>query len=333
MGIPAIVTAGDRGAARSVHGESKVFLRLAGRPLVVHTLLALQAVPEVSEIWVVGDAERLAAALAEPEVRARLRKPIHVLEQFRNLYENAWETYRRLLPGAGPAGRDPQEADLDRKVLYLSADLPFATPQEISQFIERAQALDCDYALGLVGEDALAEFLPPPGGGPGIRVATFDLREGRLRQSNLHLVAPARLRNRHYIQEMYEHRHQRELRQMLGVAWRLLRFEKGGLAVLWYFLLMHLAMQADVHGWRGLADRIRRLIPIARIERGVGDLLGTRFRFVVTDVGGCAMDIDLDEQLDAAEVRFEEWREQQARRAERLVGPLPLAPGGAPEAP
>jgi hypothetical protein len=332
MGIPAIVTAGDRGAARSVHGESKVFLRLAGRPLVVHTVLALQAVPEVSEVWVVGDAERLAAALGEPEVRARLRKPLHVQEQFGNLYENAWETYRRLLPGAGPEGRDPEQADLDRKILYLSADLPFATPEELSQFIQRARALDCDYALGLVGEEAIADFLPPPGGGPGIRVATFDLREGRVRQSNLHLVAPARLRNRHYIQEMYDHRHQRELGQMLALAWRLLRYEKGGLSVLWYFLLMHLAMQADEHGWRGLADRIRRLIPIARIERGVGDLLGTRFRFVVTDVGGCAIDIDLDEQLDAAEARFEEWRAVQARRAQELVGPLALPPGREPVA-
>lgn len=327
MGIPAVVAAGDRGAAKTIHGESKVFLRLAGRPLVVHTVLALQAVPEISEVWVVGDAERLGAALAEPDVRARLRKPIRVQEQFGNLYENAWETYRRLLPGAGPAGRDPSDAELDLRVLYLSADLPFATPQEVSQFIQRAQALDCDYALGLVPEDAMDDFLPAPAGGPGIQVATFDLREGRVRQNNLHLVAPARLRNRHYIQDMYEHRHQRELRQMLGVAWRLLRNERGGLAVLWYFLLMHLAMQADVHGWRRLADRIRRLIPIARIERGVSDLLGTRFRFVLTDVGGCAIDIDLDEQLEAAEARYEEWRAGQARRAERLVGPLPLASG------
>ena len=36
------------------------------------------------------------------------------------------------------------DEDLDRQVLFLSADLPFATPQEISHFLERALALDCD---------------------------------------------------------------------------------------------------------------------------------------------------------------------------------------------
>ena len=32
-GVPAVVMAGDRGAARAVYGESKVFLEVAGRAL------------------------------------------------------------------------------------------------------------------------------------------------------------------------------------------------------------------------------------------------------------------------------------------------------------
>ena len=88
-------------------------------------------------------------------------KPLHLVPQFRNLYENAWETYRRLLPGAGPEGRDPQsEADLDQRVLYLSADLPFATPQEVSAFVRQGDAMGCDYALGLSTEEAMRDFYP-----------------------------------------------------------------------------------------------------------------------------------------------------------------------------
>jgi hypothetical protein len=329
MAIPAVVTAGDRGAARAVHGESKVYLEIDGRPLVAHVVEVLQQVPEVSEVWVIGDSERLAAALESPEERARRSKPLHLLEQHRNLYENAWESYRRLLPGAGPEGRDPlAEPDLDTWVLYLSGDLPFATPQEISAFVRRGLALDCDYATGLVTEESLQEFLPGGPDQPGIRMAAFNLREGRFRQSNLHLARPARLGNRHYIQAMYEQRHQLEWAPIVKLAWRLLSSERGGLRVVWYYALMHLAGLADRHGLRGLADFVRRFIPMARVERGCSDLLRTRFRMVVTEVGGCAVDIDTDHDYQVSRRRFAEWREAQARRAERLLGP-PALPAGA----
>ena len=42
MGIPAVVTAGDRGAAKLVRGGNKVFLELEGLPLVAHVVAALQ---------------------------------------------------------------------------------------------------------------------------------------------------------------------------------------------------------------------------------------------------------------------------------------------------
>src|SRR5262245_40902421 len=126
MPIPAIITAGDRKASRAIHGESKAYLVIAGRPLVAHVVSTLQAVPEVSEVWVVGNAPRLEAALGDPALRDSLVKPLHVVPQFRNLYENGWETYRRALPGAPPGGRDPTPED--GPALFLSTDLPFATP-------------------------------------------------------------------------------------------------------------------------------------------------------------------------------------------------------------
>jgi hypothetical protein len=243
------------------------------------------------------------------------------MPQLGNLYENAWNAYRRLLPGAGLEGREPTESDADARMLYLSGDLPFATPQEISAFIHAAESLDCDYALGLVTEESMRGFLPEASGKPGIRMATFNLREGRFRQSNLHLVKPARLGNRLYIEEMYRHRHQKQVRQVVGLAGRLL-FVEGGLAAIWYYALMHMASFLAWHGWQRLADRVRRWIPMARIERGCSDLLRTRFRFAVTEVGGCAVDIDTEPDFDAAVARASEWREAQARRAAALHGPL-----------
>jgi GTP:adenosylcobinamide-phosphate guanylyltransferase len=327
MRIPAVVTAGDRGAAKAVYGESKGYLEIAGRPLVAHVVAMLQEVPEVSEVWIVGDAERLACVLAAEPLRSTLRKPVHVMPQQSNLYENAWGAYRRLLPGAGEAGRDPEPGDLDIQALYISADLPFATPQEVSAFVRQAARLECSYALGLVTEESMADFLPSAPGETGIQMATFNLREGRFRQSNLHLVKPGRILNRHYIEEMYRNRFQRELGSIIGMAWRLLTSERGGLGILYYYFLMHCAGVVDRRGYRRLADALRRFIPIARIEAGCSHLLRASFRFVITEAGGAAIDIDNEHDYDIAKLRYEEWSKLQAGRAQQRYGAPELGPG------
>jgi hypothetical protein len=325
--IPAIVTAGDQRAARAVYGESKVYLRIADRALVAHVVAALQRVPEIGEVWVVGNEERLHKTFAEPAVAAEVSKPLQIVPQFRSLYENGWQTYRRLLPGAPPEGRDPGPADLDREVLYLSGDLPLATPFEISEFIRRARAADCSYALGLVTEDSMRAFLPASPGAPGIAPAYFNVREGRFRQSNLHLIRPARILNRHYLEEMYERRYQKEWGNIAGLAWRLLRSQQGGLAVAGYYALMVLAGFAHRHRWHALADWIRARIPIPRIERGIGGLLGGSFRLIVTEAGGAAFDVDSEEEYDALRARFEIWWKEQNQRAEQLYGARALPAG------
>jgi hypothetical protein len=332
MKIPAVVTAGDRGAAKAVYGESKGYLEIAGRPLLAHVVAMLQSVPEVSEIWIVGDAQRLASVLEAEALRSAIRKPVHVMPQLNNLYENAWGAYRRLLPGAGEAGRDPEPQDLDVQALYISGDLPFAAPQEVSAFIRQGAALGSDYALGLVTEASMADFLPPAPGEPGIQMATFNLREGRFRQSNLHLVKPGRIVNRHYVEEMYRNRFQREIGSILGMAWRLFTSERGGLTILYYYFLMHCAGVLDRRGHRRLADALRRFIPIARIEAGCSHLLRASFRFVVTEAGGSAIDIDNEHDFDVAKLRYAEWSKLQAARAEQIYGAPALGPGGAERA-
>jgi GTP:adenosylcobinamide-phosphate guanylyltransferase len=321
--IPAIVAAGDRRAAKAVCGQSKVYLELEGRALVAHVVAALQEVPEISEVWVVGNPERLREVFGREEIKRELRKPFHIVPQFRNLYENVWQTYRRLLPGAGPEGRDPAAAEEADRVLYLSADMPFATPQEISQFIQRAAELDCDYACGLVTEESMKVFYAAGPGEPGIRMAYFNLREGRFRVSNLHLVRPARIVNRSYIEELYEHRYQKQFGDIVGLAGRLVRKEEGGLRILRYYCLIHLAGFANRRGWRRLADWLRAWIPLDRVAAACSSLLRADFRFAVTDVGGCGLDIDNEGDYEVAKLAFEQWQTAQLERAERLYGRLP----------
>jgi CTP:molybdopterin cytidylyltransferase MocA len=326
VGTPAIVAAGDGKAAKAVYGESKVYLPVAGRPMVAHVVGALQQVPEVSEIWVVGNARRLAAVLeAHPETQGP--KPVHVVEQFRNLSENLWETWRRTLPGAPPQGRDPAPGDADCAALFLSGDLPLATPHEISAFLRRARERDGDFACGLIPESAMEAFRPKAPGEPGIEMAQFNIAEGRFRQSNLFWVKPARLGNRYYVEEMYEHRYQKQLLPILGLAWRLLTSRTGGLRLLFWFGVLQLASIAHRLGLRGLADRLRAPLHVPAVERMVSRLLDTRFYFVVTEVGGCAVDVDNEADYDACRARIDEWYPAQLARGEALYGALPERAG------
>lgn len=320
MGVPAIVTAGDRQSAKAVYGESKVYLEVEGVSLVARVVQVLQHVPEVTEVWVIGNAERLGAVLGTPEVQASLRKPLHLIEQHRNLFENCWESYRRALPNAPSEGRDPvSEEDFAFQILYLSGDLPFAMPQEISEFIRLGQETDCDYAVGLVPRESLVGFLPAEAGSSGIEVAYFNMREGRLRQSNLHLAAPGNMGARELIEEMYEHRHQRRFWNMLALGFRILVSRGGGVRVVWRYGLIHLGGLADRWGLTGLADWLRMRNTLARTEEGMSLLLQTRVRLVVTEVGGCAIDVDTEQEYDAVKERFQEWTAAQQARAKALV--------------
>lgn len=327
MGIPAIVTAGDSRAAKAVYGKSKVYLELDGLPLVAHVVRALQAVPEVDAVWVVGDLAKLELALGSPTLRATLTKPLHLVPQQRDLISNAWETYRRVLSNDVRAGRDPGPGDLDREILYLSGDLPLATPQEISAFVQASQARvnagEADYVLGLCPADALEVFRPKAPGEPGIEVAYFNTRDGRLRQNNLHYARPARIGRLDRIEEMYEHRHQRRFWNMFTLALRLLLSRVGGFKIAVLFGVMHLAGIADRSGWSRLARWLGRLVTLEINRRTIAKLLDTKFVFSVTESGGCALDIDTEEEYDAMRARHGEWWREQKARSERLFGALP----------
>ena len=323
MGVPAIVTAGDSRAAKAIHGQSKVYLEVDGLPLVAHVVRTLQDCPEVDAVWVVGDAAKLEAALGSDRVKAALRKPLHIVPQQRDLISNAWETFRRVLSGDVREGRDPRPDELDRAVFYLSGDIPLATPQEFSAFIQKAQALDVDYALGLCTADALEIFRPQRPGEPGLTLAYFNTRDGRLRQNNLHYAKPARIGHRERIEEMYEMRHQRRFWNMFVLAMRLLASRAAGLRIAALFAMMHLAGIADRRGHPRLARLLSRRVLLETSRKTISNILDTRFAYVITESGGCGLDIDTEEEYDTVRERFDEWSRLLRERSEALYGPLP----------
>jgi GTP:adenosylcobinamide-phosphate guanylyltransferase len=330
MAVPAIVTAGDGRAAKAVYGKSKVYLEIAGLPLVAHVVRTLQECPEIDAVWVVGDTARLEQALGSEALQSQLRKPLHIVPQQRDLISNCWETYRRILTGDVREGRDPRNEDLDQEVLYVSGDLPVATPQEISSFVQQAQAADVDYVLGLCPGEALDLFRPERPGEAGIRVAYFNVRDGRFRQSNLHYAKPARIGRRERIEEMYELRHQRRFWNMFLLAVRLLLSRVGGFKIALLFGMMHVAGIADRKGHARLARLLSRFVTLEVNRKTIARLLDTRLQFAITEGGGCALDIDTEAEYDAMQVRYEEWIAAQRTRADALYGPLPPALSGSP---
>lgn len=325
MGMPAIVTAGDSRAAKAVYGKSKIYLEVEGLALVAHVVRTLQPVPEIDAVWVVGDPGRLEAALGDADFRAALTKPLYIVPQQRDLISNAWETYRRTLTGDVAEGRDPEtEAELDHEVLYLSGDVPLATPQEISAFVQKAKSIDKDYVLGLCPAESLDVFRPTQPGETGIKVAYFNLADGRFRQNNLHYARPGRIGRLDRIEEMYEMRHQRRFWNMFTLTMRLLLDRVGGIKIAVLFSMMHFAGIADRNGYRGLARILARPVTLDINERTICKILDTRFALAVTESGGCALDVDTEEEYDAICERYQEWSQDQQARSLALYGP----PGG-----
>ena len=324
MGIPAIVTAGDSRAAKAVYGQSKVYLEVAGLPLVAHVVRTLQACLEIDSVWVVGDSSRLETVLGADAIQQSLRKPLYIVAQQRDLISNCWETYRRILASDTQKGRDPGPDDLDREVLYLSGDLPLATPQEISAFVQQAQARDVDYVLGLCSAESLDLFQSTGSEQAiGITVAYFNTLDGRFRQSNLHYARPGRIGRRDRIEQMYEFRHQRRFWNMFTLALRLLISRFGGLKIVVLFGIMHLAGVADRHGFGRFARLLARRVSLDINRVTISKLLDTRFAFAITEGGGCALDVDTEQEYDTICARYDEWLGLQRERVARLYGSLP----------
>jgi len=315
MSVQAILLAGDRGAAKAVKGRSKAFIEVGGKPMLVHVLESLLHTPAVREVFIVGDPirlEKVVTGYGSLELAARRSCPIHIVPQRNSLFENIWHTFLRALP--------PERKDDEHPVLVVPADIPLVIPEEFTDFIRQAEAADADYALGISSDVAMAPF-GPTDHSPGIEMAYFRLAEGRFRQNNLHYVRPLKIGNRHYIQDMYENRYQKQFGSILRLGWRILVHEFLQLRLVFTYLLMHLAGMLDRRGYGRVASWVGGRIPLQKVERGVGRLLRTRFVSVTTGLGGAAIDVDNDHDLEVVDKMIEPWKAMQLRNVE--AGQLP----------
>jgi hypothetical protein len=114
---------------------------------------------------------------------------------------------------------------------------------------------------------------------------------------------------------MYENRYQKEPLSQLRLAWRVIRREWRNLWVLGVYFVIHVAGLLHRHGYPAAADRVRAFAPLSAIESAASALLRTRFRTVTTELGGAAIDVDNELDLEVVEKMLERWKALQVRLA------------------
>ncbi len=318
--LDVIVTAGDRQGSCPVLGENKAFLPIAGVPVIHYVLSAIERTRCTARIFVIGDKARLESVLAVPNTPWQGSRPLVLLEQKNTLYANVWHAFLRTLPDYTP-GMDwrvytgtPAE---NKAVLVVSCDIPLAIPFEIDAFVEACDLSRYDYCLGVSTESTLRAYYPQADR-PGIQMAYFTMRDFYARQNNLHLVKPLRFGNRHYIQEMYDLRYQREWYNILKLCWELWRAKDVSWRTPWCLCCLHIAGIAHRHGWRQGSFFRPFFRDPTMVMSLMSQLLRTRFTMVETPYGGCALDVDNAEHYEAIGTNFSSWIAYQYALAKQL---------------
>ena len=300
-----VLLAGDTGASRMVCNTNKSFLTISEVPLLLYVLRALEKAETINRICVIGPHDRVSKALEDHQSFLEHKKEITVCEQGESLFANAWKAFLHLNPEVPDV--PPADTSLSEKaVFYVSGDIPLVTPFEIDTFISLCDT-DCyDYFLGIAPAEKLNHFYPQKGT-PGIKTNFFHIKEGRYRQNNLHLVKPLKVTNRHYIQKVYDYRYQRDLSNILKLAFEFLNHHVGFKGFGCYALLHWHQFLSQIH-LNPLTLPTRALLPLSFIDGCISKVLGTRFTTTITPLVGAVLDIDNERDYKTMGAMLQSWQ-------------------------
>ncbi len=302
----AVLAAGEGPHSYKVMHQHKAFLEIHNHSVISYVVRALQGAECVRNIYIVGMKDALEKNLRKEGVDFQHPKPIHILEQRENLYQNVWHAYKESLPEPVDDNQLEQSAYYDKAILVVPCDSPFITSHEIDYFAAHADLDQHDYFLGLTSEKDMRPFYPRSGQ-PGIKMAYLHLKEDKYRLNNLHLIKPARVHKRHYIQTMYQYRYQRNIKNVLQFGTELFLEDTHNGYRFYVCLLLSLMFARMKMGF--LVDWVRRYVPKAGIERWVSNGLDTRFTGLVTPFPGSTLDIDNNRDFEVIKLQFENWKQ------------------------
>lgn len=314
----ALLVAGEGKDSYRVYDRHKAFLPIDGKCVISYVVEALQKAESVRSITITGPRDKILNHLEQDRIDLKEPKPIQVLEQKRNLYENIWHSFLHTLPEDVPENELEQSPYRDRAVLVVPCDAPLITPHEIDYFIQNCDLEHYDQILGLTPEKSLMPFYPQPGK-PGVKMAYLHMKERRYRINNLHLVKPIRINNRRYIQRMYHYRYQRDVKNVLLFGWEVIGKDKRGRYR--YYIGLMLGLLFSWLNIQPLVRFFRSWVPKKGLEECISSIMDTRFEGKESPLPGAALDIDNARDYEAIKIQFNEWRSY-LNRLEDLY-PLP----------
>jgi GTP:adenosylcobinamide-phosphate guanylyltransferase len=235
--VTAVVLGGGDGdaLARAAGVRAKALVPFGGKPLACYVLAALQATPGVGEVLYVGTPPT-------PAVRE--------LEPGATFFESFQRGVREALRGR------------PERILVLTADLPWLTPEALSAFL--ASAPDADLVYPVITEAAAkAQF-------PNQRRTFVRLKEGRFTGGNMMLLRPAAIA---------------ALEPFVGRAYA---GRKNPLVL------------AQLLGVDVIARLLLGRLDLPAIEARAERVLGCTVRAVVTEHASIGADVDKPEHLSAA---------------------------------
>ena len=153
VNITAVVLAGDQEASKNILGKNKAFLEMSGKPILYHVLAALDEARHINRMILVGPKARIVALLKN----WNFKKPVTVIEQKINVYENAWSGFLNSLPDYSEKipEKEYEKRYPDQPALFVAADIPMIVGPEIDQFISTADLANYDVILGMTQENRM----------------------------------------------------------------------------------------------------------------------------------------------------------------------------------
>ena len=315
----ALLVAGEGKDSYKVYHQHKAFLPIEGKCVISYVIEALQGAESVRSITITGPREALLKHLDEDGIDRINPKPIHVLEQKRNLYENVWHSFLHTLPEGIPENELENSPYRDRAVLVVPCDSPLITSHEIDYFIQNSDLDNYDLLSGLTPEESLRPFYPDPEK-PGVKMAYLHLKEQRYRINNLHLVKPIRIGRRHYVQQMYQYRYQRNFKNVILFGWEIIGKDKKSRYR--YYIGLLLGLFFSWLNIKPLVRFFRSWVPKQGLEECISNIMDTRFMGLESPLPGATLDIDNDHDYEAIKFRFKDWRAYLQRLSD--LYPLPL---------
>jgi molybdopterin-guanine dinucleotide biosynthesis protein A len=304
--IDAILLAGEGESSYKVYHQHKAFVRIEDQCIINHVVQSLQKVESIQNIYIVGLKDRLTKTLEEARIDLQSPKPIRIVEQKTNLYENIWATFLDTLPNQGDIPDLESSPYRDKAVLIVPCDAPLITAHEVDYFIRSCDTEHYDHILGLVAKSVLRQFYPRDGK-PGIKMSYLHLKENSYRINNLHLVKPLRILNRSYIKEIYQYRYQRNIRNVIPFALKLIGKDKP--ECFKFYIGLQMSLMFAAMKMERMVDHFRAWVPKKELGQCISRILKTRFMGLEVPFPGAALDIDNDRDYETIKLRFREWRD------------------------